>query len=496
MLVPCAEWAPDMPDLSGATDICVNAVPRSPESYGPFPALVDYSAPLDGPCVGAIATKDVSDTVRLFAGTVDALYTLAAGATSWSNVSASPYALGSEMWRFCQWKNTVLATSIEAPIQQYVLDAANPFATLSADAPLARYIAVVAGFLMVANTYDPTGGYGPFRAWWSAINDPTSWPAPGSAQAQAAQSDYNDIAGEMGAITGVVGGLVGCDGLLFFERGIYRIVYAGAPAVFDFQPAEGVRGCRAPNSIVQLGGLVFYLGEDGFYLFDGNNSMPIGANKVDRWFYAQLDQTYLNNVVGAVDIANKAILWAYTSIDGGGQNDSILVYNWQLQRWGFARVGAEWLIHYFSFGTSMDSMAAAGFPDLDTVPYSLDSRIWVGGAALLGAFNATNHKLGTFEGTLACQMGTAAAQLVQGGKAFVSGVRPLVDGGLPTVAVSARDTLQQAETFGADSALNAIGDCPQRVTGRYLRARVTVPANATWTHFRGVEVTARPAGIR
>jgi hypothetical protein len=129
---------------------------------------------------------------------------------------------------------------------------------------------------VVGNTTDGTFGPQPQRVWWPAIDDPTNWPTPGTSAAAAVQSDYQDLVGDAGWVQGIVGNLGTADGAVFQERAVIRMQYVGPPAIFAFSTAEGVRGTPAPGSLVQVGNLVYYLGEDGFYVFDGSQSMPIG----------------------------------------------------------------------------------------------------------------------------------------------------------------------------------------------------------------------------
>ena len=135
------------------------------------------------------------------------------------------------------------------------------------------------------------------------------------------------------SVTGLVSNLGGADGAVFFERGVQRMIYQGPPAIFGFYPAEGVRGCNASNSIVQVGPVVYYLGEDGFYVFDGTSSQPIGAQRVDKWFFGNVDQTHIDKVIGAVDAINKIVFWVYPSIGStDGVCDQVLLYNWAINR--------------------------------------------------------------------------------------------------------------------------------------------------------------------
>lgn len=497
-VIPFAEFAPDMPDLAEATNIALNVIARTPQSYAPVSGLSAYSSnTLPATCLGMIATQNVDDSIYLFAGTGSKLYQVTSGA--WADVSAvGGYSVAQgDNWRFAQFKSLVLATDYADTIQSFTMGSSTAFATLSSGAPNARHIAVAKNFCIVADTYDSVGGANPARVWWSANGDPTNWPTPGSSGAQQVQSDYNDMNGLMGDITGLAPNLNGCDCAVFFQRAVFRMVYVGPPDVFDFYPAENVHGTRASNAIVSLGNMVYYLGEDGFYAFDGNYSMPIGTNKVDKWFFGQLNQTYLYNVVGTADAINKLIFWLFPSNASPlGVPDTMLLYRWDIGRWSYASISAQWIARALSFDITMDSLPALGTTNIDTLPFSLDSRVWLGAVPQVAAVGPSGA-LAFFNGiNLQAQIGTQAAQINPGGLSFVSGVRPLVGVGSATVAVSARQNYFDTEAFGPEIAVNAMGDCPQRSVGRYHRARVTIPAGASWSQAMGVDVTAKPAGLR
>jgi hypothetical protein len=498
-VLPVAEFAPDMPDLADATNIAVNVIARTTDSYGPVNALApSLSGALPSACVGLFGCKNRDETTYIFSGTMAALYTIGLSFT-WENVSkAGGYSvLVGESWKFAQFGSRVVATDFADPIQSIIMGVQTEFSDLSADAPKARFLAVAKTFLIAANTYDSVGGPNPARIWWSGSNDPSSWPIPGSALAQQQQSDYSDLNGPLGDITGLVPNLAGCDCAVFFEQGVQRMIYVGPPDIFDFYPAQNVNGTRASNSIVAFGSLVYYLADNGFYAFDGNTSAPIGESKVDKWFFENVNQTYLYNVIGGVDVVSKAILWLFPSTSSvDGMPDTILIYRWPIQRWSYAAISAQWIARLLSLGISMDNMDQLGYTDVDTLPYSLDSRFWLGGVPSLGAVDPSGY-LSYFDGdTLEAQIGTKSMQIVPNGLAFVRGSRPLVDGGSPTIAMSTRDTYTAAEVWGADVAPNSMGDCPQRSVGRYHRARVTVPAGTTWTQMAGVDLDAIPAGKR
>ena len=86
-------------------------------------------------------------------------------------------------------------------------------------------------------------------------------------------------------------------------------------------------------------------------------------------------------------------------------------------------------------------------------------------------------------------------QPAEGRRAWVQNIRPLIDGGAATVAVGHREKLTDAVSWDVDVPTNILGECPQRVTGRYLRFRLKLPAAQNFTHIQGLEVLLRPEGM-
>lgn len=512
MILGIAEFAPDMPDLADATSIASNVIALTPQSYGPLRDLVAYSTnTVDSTCLGMGSAEDTALDHHVFAGTAAKQWIVSSGSQTWFDISGTAYATGAENWHFAQYKNLMLATNFNDPIQSYNMVGGGTFGDLSADAPRARFLAVAKNFAISANTDDGVGGLNPARIWWSANGDPTSWPTPGSAGAQQVMSDYNDLLGPQGQVTGLSPNLAGCDCAVFFERGVFRMIFSGPPAVFDFYPAASAKGCPAPNSIIQRGAVVDYLGEDGFYSFDGTMSMPIGANKVDRWFFNNFDQSDYSLVIGALDVANKASCWAFRSIYSTDMlPDMMLIYRWDIQRWSVASFDQQWI---------------ARIPVVTSVPGEPPSSVGLtAGQLQLAAMDDVGY-LAFYSGSnLSAQVGTKVMQFTPNRRTFVNATRPLVDSAPPvghiltesglilatesgleliteassatiTVAMSARNTYQDTEVFGPEQTIDVSGQCSQRSDGRYHRGRISIPGGI-WTTLAGLDVTGVPAGSR
>lgn len=517
--LPFAEWLPDQPDYAnpGASFIR-NVVPLTKESYGPMPTPMVYSGALTARCQGAYSFVDKTGAANIFAGDATKLYRLTSGsAPNFSDVSrlaGGAYTTGSPVnpttptiafWSMTAFGERIIATNYSDDIQTLLVGTDANFSQLAAAAPKARFAAVIRDFLMVGNTTDPTFGAQPRRLWWPAIGNPTSWPTPGTNAAIQVQSDYQDLEqADLGQVVGLIGGhLAAADGAAFCERGIYRIDYVGSSAgIFSFKVAEGAAGTQSPLSIVPsrvLGstGVALYLGEDGFFAFDGTQTIAIGFGKIDRTVLHELDPAYLSAVLGIADPKLPLVYWLYNAGTQGALYDRLLVYNTVLGRWALCDLSAtpaEWLLRSVHLGRTLDSLDSFG--SLDAVPAPLGSGYWQGNQPELSIFDNA-HKLNFMTGAaMAPTVETSETELAPGRRAWIRSARPLCDGGAPSIAIGTRNRLIDSVVFQAAIPVNVIGECPQRVTGRYVRARLTLPAASVFTHLQGVDLTARAEGIR
>jgi hypothetical protein len=491
--VPAAEWLPDLPaHANPGSTVARGVVPRSDKSYGPLASLTALSTvALDARCQGAFSGRSLNGNVTTFAGDATNLYRLSG--SSFSDVSGATYATAADAtWRFCQAGERVIATNYTNNIQAWTLDSSSAFGDLDSDAPKGAHVAwIEPGFLMVGNLTTAANGL-----HWSAINDPTDWPTPGTAAAAAVQSGSNsNLAG--GHVQSVIGAVGGAQGAVLMDTAIYRIEYVGPPEVFAFREIERARGCPAPNSVVNVGPLAFYLGEDGFYAFDGSRSVAIGANKTDKTFYDDLDQNNFHRVYAAADPINKLVMWAYP--DGSAANGNpnrLIAYNWETGWWSHDEsIECELIFRSLSQSTPLDSLDALGY-NIDTLPFSLDSRVWTGGRLILSAFD-TDHNLANFAGTpVAATVDTAEIDGTQGMRVFVGGVRPLVDGGTITCSVGYRDDFASSVTYSTATSVGSDGFAPQRQSARNVRARISIAAGGSWSHLWGCEARLRQEGAR
>lgn len=497
--VPLADWTPDAaPFGTSGMQAAKNTYPRSDGADGPLKAQFNVSDALATQCKGAIATRATDGTTFFAAGTTTKLYVLSGA--SWTDKSgAATFAVPSTgHWQFAQFGDRLLATNFADEIQSWTIGGAGNFATLNAAAPLAKYIATVEpGFVVLGHYSDrsvvPTG------LWWGAINDATSWPTPGTAAAQAAQSDNQQLASATG-VTGIVPAIGGAQAVVFCADAIYRMEYVGGLIIFQIRPQEQGRGCIAPNSLARVGARAFFLSEDGFCVFDGVEVRRIGFGRVDRFFWATVDQAQLERVYAAVDFDKDCIVWAFPdSGASSGNPNRWLVYNYLTDRWRYgddADLTITYMLPARTAGYTVETADTLVTNADANTTITVDSPVWAGGRRFFGGFSST-HRLVSFEGaTLAARLETADASM-DGRRVFVSGVRPNTDAASYTAGIGYRDLLSAAVSYTTPTLRSsATGICPQRLSTRFARARIDMAAGDTWTYLSGAEVDFRAEGRR
>ena len=469
-MIPLGEWRPDLPE-QGSHLVDAKNVIADASSYRSFPSMAVYSSALNSACTGALAVKSVG-TPSNFAGTATKLYLLS-GAT-YNDVSGAVYTGSTEnRWSFATFGKRVIATNLSDYPQSYVIGTSALFANLTT-ALKGRYVGIVRDFVVFAYTYDATNGTMANNVRWSAINDPTDYTASATTQSDSQQVNGD---GELGDITGFVGGE---RGVVFFEGGIFLMTYVGAPVVFNFDQIVFGTGCVAPGTIASYGEKIFYLGPDGFYVLNGAQAIPIGNDKIDKWFYSDFDQSLSHLANAVIDPINTLYILAYPGAGNNGTCNRLLMFNWVTGRWTYASPG-NLAVLVNSMSQSVDPDAASTetiYGNPDTGPFadvSLDSRIFIGGKLQLSAIDA-DHKLAYFNSAaLTATLETGEAQLFPGKRALVKNVTPLIEGsGTVTVEVGTRNVTTETVTYTSPVTVNSDGEANLFASGKYHRARINI----------------------
>lgn len=467
------EWTPDQPGVTGTMTSVTNTFPLA-NGYGPLKDVVDFSDAASENLNAVYAGKSGAYT-NLFAGGPTKLFLYAQSDNDLDDVSkAGGYSTPTgERWRFAQFGSTVLAANGQAKIQAWTLGSSSAFADVAAAAPAAYHVSVVRDFVVGART----SSY-PNRVYWSDINDETDWtPSPTS------QSDFQDIP-DGGDIMGVTGGEFG---LILTERSVVRMSYIGSPFFFQFDNIARNVGCLSSNSIAQYGAQTFFLSDDGFYMCDGQSVKAIGTEKIDRFFFDDIELSKLGEMSAAIDPIRNLVVWNYTNQSSQKRQ---IIYNWQLNKWSYADLDVDFINSVYTPSSTLEGLDIFG--SLDSLPASLDDRTWVGGALLFAGVR--NAKIVTFTGSNKQASLITGDVGLQGAQSVVTLAKPLIDNGSASVGVASRLNLNGTLTFSTNVAADAEGRVGLRSSGRYHRLRVN--PNGNWTSALAVDVDFAPQGNR
>jgi hypothetical protein len=476
---------PDSPDLSqGARE--ARGVIAEKAGYRPFKALASTSDALTARCQGAAWFRASDGSTFTFAGDETNLY-LMDGSTTWSDVSrlaGGDYITDPrENWRFAQFGSLAYATNAADDLQSFDLDAGANWIQAIGSPPVGRHIGVVRRFLVLANL----AGF-PQRVHWSGDNNPGTW-----ASSATTLADYQDMP-DGGEINGFVGGEFG---LVMQESAVVRMSFEGSPTVFRFDKISAEVGATIPNCTAGWGNIAFFCHRSGFHMVQGGQQIvPIGKDKIDRWFWARVDQGNLHRVTATIDPINGLYIVSYPTGESG-EPDEILIYSISANRWSYALVSCEMI-----FGGAVQQTWTLEdldvFGTIEDVPYTLDSSYWTGSRQLLLAGFDGTHKSGSFSGAnLAIRLETGEFQPIAGRRARVRSARPMIDGGTPRLLLGTRQTQQGAVTWTTARTVNAYGSVPFNQSGRYCRFRMNMAAGSTWEWALGIDdVEAIPAGMR
>ncbi|MGB2167216.1 MAG: hypothetical protein ACPH3M_08295 [Candidatus Puniceispirillales bacterium] len=481
-IIPFGEFMPDQPDLNNPGATVATNVYAAATSYKPMPTFAAMpNATLTGDCLGAGYGKSAAGVGYVFAGDETKLYKFNSSTIAFDDVSIVANYSGTEYWSFVEYGDTVIACNgINDPIQSFDMGTSTLFANLGGSSPKAKYLAVVRDFV-VAGSVDYGSGHAPDTVGWSALGDHTDWVISAATQAD------SQIIPDAGEVMGVTGGQYG---LVLCRDGVVRMSYVGSPVIFQFDRISQSKGCMSAGSVAQSNDLTFFLSDDGFYACDGNSVIPIGSEKVDRYFFADVKTDFTDNIRASVDPIRKLVIWSYPgSGSSGGVNNKLIMYNWQLQRWTTGDDAVAFLSRSISTGVTLDALDAVG--GLDSLPASLDDPLWAEGNVVLMGFDG--NQMGYYTGPPGTAVvETAEAQISQGQQSKLIEVWPYVDGGTTTIAVADRALPTDTVTFGDNVSLNGHGFAPVNSTNRFHRMRATITGD--WSHAQGLKVVANPAG--
>lgn len=353
-LIPFPEYAPDLSPLgTGVAQLISGCVPQA-DGYGPFKSLEDLTAALPAACRGFFFARKTDGSIAAFAGTVNRLYQLNNTDFTWTDVSKGGVAysdlVATDNWQFRQFNDLVIAVQQNTVPQKFNLASSSQFANLGGSPPAARFIAIINRIVVLTGLLS-----NPRRVQWSDLDAPETWTAGTGV------SDFQDEP-DGGLCLGMSGG--DAYGLLFQEEAIRSFTYApGSAVTFQITRISTQDTVFAAYSIINAGTKTFFLSAQGFKMVEpGGVPIPIGKERVDRYFFRNVDLGNLQLVIGATDPTGTRVYWAYKSTQGlSGLFDKVLCYDWSIGKngkWSILPIVGEYLTAFSRPGLTLEQLDA------------------------------------------------------------------------------------------------------------------------------------------
>lgn len=549
-VLPFGEYRPDASDLNkGHSQSVVNVLPSS-DGYGPFKALNAFTGALGAACRGYFYARKSDGSVTIFAGTATRLYKLDNTTLTWTDVSqgATDYSTLSAdaNWQFAQFNDKVIAVQANEDPQVFDINSDTAFSDLGGSPPRAAYIAIVNRFVVLSGL----ASY-PNRVQWSGLNAITTWTSGTTYSDYQDLPDGGNVKGVVGGEFGIIVQDLAVRRMTFSPGSdiifqIDRIAKdIGAIAPYSIVDANGVVMFLSTKGFVKItaGGAITPIGAervDKTFLgaYDENNPQlvvgvadpvanvvlwsykeltyaPATFNKVlaynwllDRWAPIEIEGEYLASLAQPGLTLESLGTIGSVAISGAADNGSGLIRLTVASTTGWAtgdvkqvasvggttEANGEWTITVVD-GTHIDldgstfanAYTSGGYVEgaLDDLTVSFDdiSASTIPKLSMCG----TDHKIGFFTGDTLEATLDAAEQSGISKRIFIRGGYPISDADEAYMSVGARENLQGAAAFSTETALNAQGFCPARVSTRHARPRLRIPAAATWTFATGIE---------
>jgi hypothetical protein len=392
-----------------------------------------------------------------------------------------------ERWVFEQFGNYVVAVNINDNPQVFQIGVSTNFADLAGSPPRARYVKAWGDFLALMNLSGNEN-----RVHWSALNDITGW-TPGTNN-----SDYQDFPD--GGV--VQGSSSATNPFVILKRAIYAGTFVpGSIEIFTFAKIHHNRGAAAPYAIASRGSFTIFPDSGGLFQLNSDGSiLPIGFEKIDRTVFSRISGPDLASLFAEIDPFFNRYYLAVRYTAPEDSFDKIIIYDWGIGE--FTQIDMEQDVLFpLASGTlgytleGLDAISAS----LDALPFSLDSKVWQGGAPVMGALDA-DHRLGFYSGPNAeAIVTTQEAGADNGTVTRLHEIVPVVDTQSALVSIGARmrrsiDDPVIWAPYRAQSTNTGI--VRGRSRARYHTFKLKIPEDVVWTHAQAVTLNSQPAGSR
>jgi len=118
--------------------------------------------------------------------------------------------------------------------------------------------------------------------------------------------------------------------IVFTDSSVHAMQYIGDPFTFGLQEVSSAVSIIGPNAMVAVGDLVFWMGKNEFYVYDGS-VVQIPCD-VKEYVFDGLNFSQGLKVYAGHASSFSEVWWFYPSADSS-ENDSYVIYNYEQKVW-------------------------------------------------------------------------------------------------------------------------------------------------------------------
>jgi hypothetical protein len=124
----------------------------------------------------------------------------------------------------------------------------------------------------------------------------------------------------------IMGGIVAKENILIWtDNALYSMKFVGAPFTFGFEQVGTNCGLIGQNAVIEIDGVAYWLGNNGFFSFDGTvNNLPCS---VEDYVFDDFDTTKGQQVCAGINNLFTEVIWYYPT-QGATYNDRYVVHNY------------------------------------------------------------------------------------------------------------------------------------------------------------------------
>lgn len=230
----------------------------------------------------------------------------------------------------CPWPTTWVGGAPTTPIPAnpaLVINTTNyPSATSPPTAVTASFVSMPQRILVALGSDPVGGGQQDFNlVRWSDVDDFTKWVATATNQA----GSYRLPNGSK-----IVGGIQGPNfGVIWTDVDLWLMNYIGFPLVWGFTKVGD--GCHvlAARAMASYNGVIYWVSDDNFFIFDGNSVQVLECTVFDQFFY-NLNAMQTDKVWCWVNALFNEIWWFYPSLNSS-EVDSYVKFNISYKVWDY-----------------------------------------------------------------------------------------------------------------------------------------------------------------